>query len=382
MERVETDSVDICIIGAGVIGLAIAYQLSISRKFKNKNILLLEQESNFGQQTSSRNSEVIHAGIYYPANSLKAELCVRGKELLYAYCKQFNIPFKRLGKLIVANDLETDQLLDLEQRAQENGVDDLQLLDEGQIKKLEPTISAKTALFSPSTGIIDSHSYMQSLLHQAQIKGVHFSAYSRVERVEVTNTGFLVNCVLNEKRNPENYKFRCRYLINSAGLQAQSIAENIDAIRKQDIPTLHYCKGEYFNYLGKNPFSHLIYPVPECNTTGLGIHATMDLASQLRFGPDSEYVDVIDYKTSAGKAESFALQIKKYFSAIDVNKLKPSYSGIRPKLSGPGQAAADFVVQDFSDHKVQGLVQLFGIESPGLTASLALAEKVAESLEV
>ena len=156
MERVETDSVDICIIGAGVIGLAIAYQLSISRKFKNKNILLLEQESNFGQQTSSRNSEVIHAGIYYPANSLKAELCVRGKELLYAYCKQFNIPFKRLGKLIVANDLETDQLLDLEQRAQENGVDDLQLLDEGQIKKLEPTISAKTALFSPSTGIIDS----------------------------------------------------------------------------------------------------------------------------------------------------------------------------------------------------------------------------------
>lgn len=382
MEHTENDSVDICIIGAGVIGVAIAYQLS--RKFKDKklSILLLEQEPNFGQQASSRNSEVIHAGIYYAVNSLKAKLCVRGKELLYDHCKQFDIPFKRLGKLIVANDLETGQLLELEQRAQENGVDDLQFLDEAQIKKLEPAVSAKAALLSPSTGIIDSHSYMRSLLHLAQVKGVHFSAYSRVERVEIISTGFLVNCVLDKKRNPKNYEFRCRYLINSAGLQAQLIAENIDAIRKQDIPKLYYCKGDYFNYLDKNPFSHLIYPVPECNTTGLGIHATMDLASQLRFGPDSEYVQEIDYKTSTEKAESFALQIEKYFPTIDVNKLKPSYSGIRPKLSGPGQAAADFVVQDFSDHGVQGLVQLFGIESPGLTASLALAEKVADSLEI
>ncbi len=376
----DTDSFDICIIGAGVIGLAIAYALA--RKFEQQklDILVLEQEASFGQHISSRNSEVIHAGIYYPANSLKAKLCVRGKELLYQHCEQFQVPYREIGKLIVGRENELEALLELQENAKNNGVFDLQLMDKAQTGKIEPALTADVALFSPSTGIIDSHSYMQSLLHLAQNRGVHFSPYSRVEGIAVKASGFLVRCLLDGAKNQEQYQFRCRHLINSAGLQAQSVANSIDAVPKEIIPALYYCKGDYFEYRSKNPFSHLVYPLPDPNTAGLGIHATMDLSSQLRFGPDSDYVSSLDYEVSADKAALFAEKIASYFPSITADKLKPAYAGIRPKLAGPGDPAADFMIQGYSEHHLPGLIQLFGIESPGLTASLAIAEKVAGSV--
>lgn len=376
------DSFDICVIGAGVIGLAIAYELA--RKYKNQdvNIVILERESSFGQHISSRNSEVIHAGIYYPTNSLKAELCVAGKELLYSYAKQFDIPHKKIGKLIVAKNAELDALEKLREKAIANGVLDLELLDRAELKKLEPDIEADAALHSPSTGIIDSHGYMQSLLHQAQILGVHFSPYSRVEAIDVEGDAFVVRCQIDENRNAEQYQFECQQLINAAGLEAQSVARAVSAVPRNTIPMLYYCKGDYFDYRGRNPFSHLIYPMPEANTTGLGIHATMDLSSQLKFGPDTEYVEKIDFEIDGSKARSFGESIASYFPSIQTSDLKPAYAGIRPKLSGQGEAAADFDIQEERVHGVSGLIQLFGMESPGLTASLAIAQYIADRVEL
>jgi len=379
---INRDRFDICVIGAGVIGLAIAYELAKKYKNQGMSILILEQESSFGQHISSRNSEVIHAGIYYPTGSLKAELCVTGKELLYSHCEQFHIPHRKIGKLIVAKDAEADALAQLKQNAIANGVLDLQLLNRVELQKLEPHIEADAALHSPSTGIIDSHSYMQSLLHLAENIGVQFSPYSRVEKIGAEADAFTVHCQLDENRNAAQYQFDCQQLINAAGLEAQSIAKSISAVPNSTIPTLYYCKGDYFDYRGRNPFSHLIYPIPEANMAGLGIHATMDMASQLRFGPDTEYVEKIDFKIGDNKAKAFAKSISSYFPAIKAGDLKPAYSGIRPKLSGRGEAAADFEIQDQSAHGVPGLIQLFGMESPGLTASLAIARHIASRVEL
>lgn len=376
------DSFDICVIGAGVIGLAIAYELA--KKYKNKDvgIVILERESSFGHHVSSRNSEVIHAGIYYPTGSLKAEFCVTGKELLYSHCEQFDIPYQKIGKLIVAKHTEIDALAQLQQKAIANGVLDLQLLDRDQLQRLEPYIEADAALHSPSTGIIDSHSYMQSLLHLAENLGVHFSPYSRVEKIDTEADDFVVHCQLDENRNPEQYQFSCSQVINAAGLEAQSIAHAVSAVTASTIPTLHYCKGDYFDYRGRNPFSHLVYPMPEANTAGLGIHATMDMSSQLKFGPDTEYIERIDFEIDGNKAKAFAKSISSYFPAINSSDLKPAYAGIRPKLSGLGETAADFEIQGQDVHGVPGLIQLFGIESPGLTASLAIAQHIAGRVEL
>jgi L-2-hydroxyglutarate oxidase LhgO len=376
------DSFDICVIGAGVIGLAIAYELAKKYKNQNVSILILERESNFGQHISSRNSEVIHAGIYYPTGSLKAELCVTGRELLYSHCEQFGIAYQRIGKLIVAKNTEADALVQLKESAIANGVLDLQLLNKVELQKLEPHIKADTALHSPSTGIIDSHGYMQSLLHLAENLGVQFSPYSRVEKIDTNADAFVVHCQLGENRSPEYYAFNCQQLINAAGLEAQSIAQSMPAIPKNTIPILHYCKGDYFDYRRRNPFSHLIYPMPEANTTGLGIHATMDMSSQLKFGPDTEYVEKVDFEIDSNKAKAFAKKISSYFPAIKADDLKPAYSGIRPKLSGPDEAVADFEIQGKSVHGLPGLVQLFGIESPGLTASLSIARHISNRVEL
>jgi L-2-hydroxyglutarate oxidase LhgO len=378
----DRDSFDICVIGAGVIGLAIAYELA--KKYKNQDIsiVILERESSFGQHISSRNSEVIHAGIYYPAGSLKAGLCVAGKELLYSHCSQFDIPHQKIGKLIVAKNSEVDALEQLKKNAIANGVLDLQLLNRAQLQKLEPHIEADAALYSPSTGIIDSHSYMQSLLHLAENLGVQFSPYSRVEKIDSEADAFVVQCQLDENRNAERYEFNCRQVINAAGLEAQSIARVVSAVPKNTIPKLHYCKGDYFDYRGRNPFSHLVYPMPEANMAGLGIHATMDMSSQLKFGPDSEYVENVDFEIDGNKAKAFAKSISSYFPAINSNDLKPAYSGVRPKISGLGEAAADFEIQEESTHGLPGLIQLFGMESPGLTASLAIATHIAECVEL
>jgi L-2-hydroxyglutarate oxidase LhgO len=378
----DRDSFDICIVGAGVIGLAIAYELGKKFKKQSVSVAILEKEAKFGQHISSRNSEVIHAGIYYPAASLKAKLCVEGKERLYSYCNQFDIPYRKIGKLIVAQQSESGILENLHRTAIDNGVLDLQVLDKTELNKREPHVEAVTALLSPSTGIIDSHSYMQSLLHQAEILGAQFSAFSRVERIDRERESFVVHCQLGEVKNREQYAFDCQHLINAAGLDAQSIAQATAGVPADTIPQLHYCKGDYFDYMGRSPFTHLIYPIPETNTAGLGIHATMDLSSQLKFGPDTEYVDRLDYEIDTGKAGGFAKRIATYFPSIDPNKLKPAYAGIRPKLVGPGEDAADFVIQNQDVHGVAGLTQLFGIESPGLTASLAIASKVAERIEL
>ena len=376
------DSFDICVIGAGVIGLAIAYELAKKYKNQDVSIVILERESSFGQHVSSRNSEVIHAGIYYPTGSLKAELCVMGRELLYSHCEQFGVAHQKTGKLIVAKGTEAYALAKVKENAIANGVLDLQLLDKIELQKLEPDIEADMALHSPSTGIIDSHGYMQSLLHLAENLGVQFSPYSRVEKIDTDADAFVVHCQLDENRSPEHYVFNCQQLINAAGLEAQSIAQSVSAIPKDTIPKLHYCKGDYFDYRRRNPFSHLIYPMPEANTTGLGIHATMDMSSQLKFGPDTEYIEKVDFRIDGNKAKAFAENISSYFPGIDAGDLQPAYSGIRPKLSGPGEAAADFEIQEESVHGLSGLIQLFGMESPGLTASLAIARHISNRVDL
>lgn len=360
------------------MGLAIAHRLSETPEFRKLNILLLEMENSFGQHTSSRNSEVLHAGIYYPTNSLKAKLCLKGINLLYSHCEKFDLPFRRLGKLIVGGEKDLSQLQALKLKAEENGVMDLQWKDAKQLASMEPAVDADLALFSPSTGIIDSHAYMQNLLHLAQNHGVQYSPRTKVESLDPLHQGFVVHTVIDQANKPETYRFECRCLINSAGLFSQALAQKITGIKPDQIPQLHLCKGDYFNYTGKKPFQHLIYPMPEANTTGLGIHSTLDMSNQLRFGPDINYVNEINYDIDASKARIFAQAITKYFPAISEQQLSPAYSGIRPKLVGPGQPPADFSIQDSSNTGMKGLVQLFGMESPALTSSLAIGEYVTD----
>lgn len=370
------DRFDVCIVGAGVIGLAIASELSRHASMRGRSIVVLERESSFGQHTSSRNSEVIHAGIYYPQNSLKARLCVRGKQLLYEHCERYDVPHKRTGKLIVAQET---QLTDLEQitiKAQANGVSDLTWLDRKELARLEPAVSASAALRSPSTGIIDSHRYMDSLLRLAEQSGVQFAPHTEVVGVEPVAAGFHIDCRILQRTQKERYSFIATTLINCAGLEAQALAGRIAGLPPECIPPLYLCKGDYFAYSGKSPFKHLIYPVPEKNTAGLGIHGTLDLSGQLRFGPDAHYVETLDYTVDPGKASRFAESIARYFPAISAQQLTPAYSGMRPKLVPADSPAADFQIEECSAKGFPGLLQLFGIESPGLTASLAIGEYV------
>lgn len=369
------DRFDYCIIGAGAIGLAIAHKLSLASP--HTNILLIEHHSQFGSETSSRNSEVIHAGIYYPHNSLKANLCIQGKEQLYDFCNTYSVPHKKIGKLIVASSY--DQLSSLETlqaKAKNNGVT-LSFLDEKQCLSLEANVNAVGALYSPTTGIIDSHTYMHTLLTLAQQQGVLYSPNTQFMRAKKANQGFTLS--LNTADG--EFDIACNYLINSAGLLAQRVAEGIESLECRFIPEYHFCRGHYFSYRGKSPFSHLIYPLPNENTTGLGIHATLDLAGQVRFGPDTQYIDQIDYDFPGKQTDlkaRFSQAIEQYFPLFNQQKLQPSYTGIRPKLSAEHESAQDFLIQDQTVHRVEGLINLFGIESPGLTASLAIADCVVD----
>lgn len=370
---------DYCIIGAGVIGLATAYKLSL--QYPKASILLIESHHQFGQETSSRNSEVIHAGIYYSPNSLKAELCRLGKEQLYDFCKNYSVPYQAIGKLIIASQQdELAQLENLHTNAGENGVE-LTLLNGAQCKSLEPKINAHSALYSATTGIIDSHTFMQTLLTLAEQEGLVYSPNTQFIRAEKQNRGFLLE--LNTADGP--FKCETNHLINCAGLFATQLAAQIDALDKNMIPQYHYCRGHYYSYTGKAPFSHLIYPLPNKNTSGLGIHATLDLSGQVRFGPDTQYIDQIDYSFPENETpplkEKFATSIRRYFPGLDSERLQASYSGIRPKLSGANEPAQDFMIQDQQDHQVEGLVNLFGIESPGLTSSLAIADRVISAFQ-
>ncbi|BAJ03703.1 NAD(P)/FAD-dependent oxidoreductase [Shewanella violacea] len=372
------EKVDAVIIGAGVVGLAIGARLSP----RLSNIIIIDQNERFGEEISSRNSEVIHGGLYYPQPSLKAKLCVEGKAELYQYCLKRNIPFRRLGKLILAQNSTQEAYLErLLVKAKINGVDDLIWQSSRDLHHFSTELKASSALLSPSTGIIDSHRYMQSLLADSEQNGATFVARTRFIGAETTAKGFIIRLDIGG----EQMTLRSRLLINSAGLYATDVAHKIDGLGKGSIPELHWCKGHYFSYGGKNPFSKLVYPVPETNITGLGIHATLDMGGQLKFGPDTQYISrsaIPDYSLDSSLKPKFLEAIRRYFPGIEGDKLQPSYSGIRPKLQGPDKRFADFRIDGCAAHGVKGLVNLFGIESPGLTASLAIAKHLAVGLEI
>ncbi len=368
MERVDTT-----IIGAGVIGLAIARHLAQ----QGRECFILEQHPQTGFETSSRNSEVIHAGIYYPADSLKARLCVRGKELLYDYCAERDIPHQRCGKLIVACDeSEQQQLQQLSAQAIANGVNDLSWRNASEVNAMEPELSAHSALWSPSTGIIDSHGLMQNCQHDAERHGATLLLDTQVNALAWRNNKFIIGATTAG----EGYEFASQQLINCGGLHAQQLAGLLQGYDASQIPPIHYCKGHYFSLSGARPFKHLIYPVPEHNTTGLGVHATLTLDGQVRFGPDTRYIDEIDYSVPEALAERYYRSIRRYYPGLADHSLHSDYAGIRPKLQAAGAAFEDFQFQNQPLHGIPGLLHCFGIESPGLTASLAIAEYVAKKL--
>ena len=370
----DVDFVETCVVGGGVVGLAIARQLAL----QGHQVMVLEGGARFGEGISSRNSEVIHAGIYYPKDSLKALLCVRGKSLLYDYCSSRNIKHRAIGKLIVATTEEEEPELDLiQQKAMANGVADLEYLGVSQLAALEPHVQATLALMSPSTGIVDSHGLMTALLADLEAEGGILACHARVREIRRQGPDFIVMTQLDG----ESYGFSCRYLVNAAGLGAQEVAENIEGLDKALIPRLYLCRGSYFLLQGKNPFTHLIYPVPDPSGAGLGIHATIDIGGQVKFGPDVEYLETEDYEIPAQKLMSHYQAIRRYLPALRDGTLSPGYAGIRPKLQGPGDPPQDFIIQSSETHHLPGLVNLFGIESPGLTSSLAIAETVALSFE-
>ncbi len=365
-----TESVEAVVIGAGVVGLAAARALALA----GREVLILESASTFGSEISSRNSEVIHAGIYYPTGSLKARLCLAGRDRLYAYCASRGIAHKRLGKLIVAS--EPDQIPALQKirsLAEANGVDDLEWLGANAVQSLEPALKAIAALLSPSTGIVDSHGLMLSYLGEAESHGAAIAYHSPVEGGTIGDDGITLNV-----GGEAPMQIRCRYLVNAAGLEAQRVARNLQGFDPRLVPPLHLAKGSYFVLAGQAPFERLVYPIPEHG--GLGVHLTLDLAGRARFGPNVEWVDSLDYRVRPEQADSFYGAIRRYWPGLGDGKLAPGYAGIRPKLSGPRDPAADFLIQGQADHRIPGLVNLFGIESPGLTASLALADTVAATL--
>ncbi|MEH6576960.1 MAG: NAD(P)/FAD-dependent oxidoreductase [Amphritea sp.] len=364
------EKVDAVVVGAGVVGLAIARKLALS----GLEVVLLEAASAIGSETSSRNSGVIHAGIYYPHESLKARLCVRGKELLYAYCDQRKIPHRRIGKLIVATSLAQQTTLEaLTRQGEENGVEDLEYLSAGEVTRMEPNIEALSALYSPSTGIVDSSALMLSYLGDMEAAGGILALNAPVKGVQVRIKGFRLYI-----GGADPMMLDTELLVNSTGLHMNETLANIDGFPDQCIPVLYYAKGNYFSLSGRAPFSHLVYPVPEAG--GLGIHATLDLAGQVRFGPDVEWVDRYDYQVSSHRLDTFYGAIASYFPTIDRSRLTPDYAGIRPKLSPPNGAPSDFIIQGEETHGIAGMINLLGIESPGLTASLAIAEEVHKGL--
>jgi L-2-hydroxyglutarate oxidase LhgO len=361
------DRVDCVVIGAGVIGLAVARQLAQA----GREVIVLEAAEGIGTVTSSRNSEVIHAGIYYKAGSLMARMCVQGKHALYAYCRDHGIPHRNCGKLIVATSgTETAKLQSIKAHAEANGVDDLRTLSGDEARALEPALNCDAALLSPSTGIVDSHAFMLALRGDAEAAGAACAFHAPLLRGKATAGGFELDV-----GGEAPMTLACSLLVNAAGLAATFVARGIDGMPIDLIPPAYLAKGNYFSCSARAPFSHLIYPVPEPG--GLGVHLTLDLAGQARFGPDVEWVDAIDYAVDPARAERFYPAIRRYWPALPDGALMPSYSGMRPKIVPPAVAVQDFLIQGPKDHGVGGLINLFGIESPGLTSSLAIAGHVA-----
>lgn len=363
----------ITIIGAGVVGLAIANELS---KYYN-DILLIEKWGHFGEETSSRNSEVIHAGIYYPKDSLKAKLCVSGNETLYSYCDKFSIPFKKCGKLIVAcTEDDLNSINKIYNNANDLGARDLKILSKNETLSLEPNIKAEASILSPSTGIIDSHSLMQSLEANSLNNGVDFIYNHGV--IEISKNQ---NWLLKVKSIDDDiFDIETEILINSAGLNSDKIAEMAGIDIDEYHYRLHYAKGHYFKLSSSKSglVSKLIYPIPNKNITGLGIHVTKDLGDGIKLGPDVQYLqnNKIDYDFNENLKEDFYLSVSRYLKGITINDLVPDYTGIRPKLQKEGESQRDFIIKKESDKSFENLINLIGIESPGLTSSLEIAKYV------
>ena len=366
------EQVDAVVIGAGVVGLAVARALARA----GHETIVVERENAIGTATSSRNSEVIHAGLYYAAGSLKARLCVRGRELLYAFCAAHGVAHRRCGKLIVATAAdELPGLADLAARARANGVHDLQRLDAGQARALEPQLECVGALHSPSTGIVDSHGLMLALQGDFERAGGLLALCSPVTGLRCAPGRHEV-----EVDGAEPMTLGARIVVNAAGLHAPALARRTQGLAAGQVPAARLCKGSYFALgSGRAPFTRLIYPLP--HDGGLGVHLTLDLAGQVRFGPDTEWlasadVEAIDYRVDPARGEAFYAEVRRYWPALADDALVPAYSGVRPKLHGPGEPASDFALQGPAEHGIAGLVNLLGIESPGLTSCLALADEV------
>jgi L-2-hydroxyglutarate oxidase LhgO len=370
--KTPVETVDTVVIGAGVVGLAAARSLALA----GREVLVLEAADGIGTETSSRNSEVIHAGIYYPKGSLKASLCVAGKEALYAYCAERGITARPLGKLIVAIDAEqTATLASIRAAAAANGATDLRWIDAPELERLEPSVRGVAALLSPSSGIIDSHALMLSLQGDLENNGGMVVLTSPLGGGEVTEDGIRLWV-----GGAEPIELLARRVVNAAGLWATAIADRLDGFPKSRIPPAYFARGVYFGLAGvRPPFRRMIYPIPEPG--GLGIHATIDLGGQVRFGPDVEWIERPSYEVDPGRAARFYAAIRTYWPGLPDGALEPAYAGVRPKLTGPGEPAGDFIIQGPRQHGCRGLVNLFGIESPGLTASLAIGDYVAALLQ-
>ncbi|MCM8596956.1 NAD(P)/FAD-dependent oxidoreductase [Accumulibacter sp.] len=370
------EKVGAAVIGAGVVGLACARALAQ----RGIETLIVERRNSFGSETSSRNSEVIHAGIHYPEGSLKAQLCVAGRHALDDYCARHVVGYRRCGKLIVATARSQHARLEaLLAQGRANGVEDLRLLDAEQARRLEPELCCTAALLSPSTGIVDSHGLMLSLLGDAQSAGALLAVNSPLRRGWVETAGFVL-----ETGGAAGVRFRADLVVNAAGLWAPAVAASLSGFPAGRLPTTYLAKGNYYALSGRSPFSRLVYPLPEPG--GLGVHLTLDLAGQARFGPDVEWlpgpvrdgeIGWPDYRVDPARADAFYAAIRRYWPALGDGTLVPAYSGIRPKIAGPDDPPADFLIQGPRDHGIPGLVNLFGIESPGLTACLAIARQVA-----
>jgi L-2-hydroxyglutarate oxidase LhgO len=363
------DYFETVIVGAGVIGLAVARELAL----RGREVLILEAEAAAGTSTSSRNSGVIHAGLYYPPGSLRARLCVSGRRALYGFCAARGVTALPCGKLVVATDAEEDDALAaIAARAAENGVDDARLISAREAMDMEPALRCTGALFSPSTGILDVHAYMLALRADAEAAGAVFAFRAQVDYVVRQDNGFSVHT-----GGVAPATVWCTQLVNAAGLGAVALAHRIHGLPASFVPPAYLSKGSYFTLAGPAPFRRLVYPVPIPG--GAGVHLTLDLAGQARFGPDVEAVERIDYTVQPERARAFYAAIRRYWPALPVGALQPGYAGIRPKIV-PADQTQDFVIQGPAQHGLDGLINLFGIESPGLTASLAVAESVAEAL--
>ncbi|HXF67811.1 MAG TPA: NAD(P)/FAD-dependent oxidoreductase [Burkholderiales bacterium] len=364
------ERIECAVIGAGVIGLAVARQLAL----EGREVVVLEAENAIGAHTSSRNSEVIHAGIYYPTGSLKARLCVAGKQALYRYCAERGVAHQRIGKIIVATD--EDEIAGLRKyraQAEANGVTDLVWLAREELRALEPEVAAVAGLLSPSTGIVDSHGLMLAYLGEAQAHGAALALASPVLAGRVGAGGIVL-----EVGGAESTALECRIVVNCAGLRAQEVARSIAGVPPETIPPTYYAIGHYYSLAGKPPFRRLIYPV--ARQDWLGVHVTLDLGGQAKFGPDFSWIERIDYRFDESREAAFYGAIRRYYPGLRDGMLRPGYTGIRPRITGPGGPAQDFVIQGPRDHGVAGLVNLYGIESPGLTSSLAIADHVARLL--